>query len=72
MADINHVISLGIGSPAGIPEFLTLGLQISSIELLVLSASVEMRETAINTVSLRETASGEVALRQTASGEVEI
>lgn len=27
MADINHVISLGIGSPAGIQEFLTFGLQ---------------------------------------------
>jgi len=30
MADINHVISLGIGSPAGIPEFLTFGLQIGA------------------------------------------
>jgi hypothetical protein len=28
MADINQLISLGIGSPAGIPEFLTFGLQI--------------------------------------------
>ena len=27
MADINAVISLGIGSPAGIQEFLTFGLQ---------------------------------------------
>lgn len=27
MADINHVISLGIGSPAAIQEFLTFGLQ---------------------------------------------
>lgn len=28
MSDINHIISLGIGSPAAIPEFLTFGLQI--------------------------------------------
>lgn len=28
MADINQVITLGIGTPAGIPEFLTFGLQI--------------------------------------------
>lgn len=28
MADINQVITWGIGTPAGIPEFLTLGLQI--------------------------------------------
>jgi hypothetical protein len=28
MADINQVITLGIGTPSGIPEFLTLGLQI--------------------------------------------
>lgn len=27
MADINHIISLGIGSPAAIQEFLTFGLQ---------------------------------------------
>ena len=30
MADINHIISLGIGSPAAIKEFLTVGLQIGS------------------------------------------
>jgi len=28
MADINQVITLGIGTPAGIPEFLTFGLQL--------------------------------------------
>lgn len=28
MADINQIITLGIGTPAGIPEFLTFGLQI--------------------------------------------
>ena len=28
MADINQVITLGIGTPSGIPEFLTFGLQI--------------------------------------------
>ena len=28
MADINQVISLGIGSPSGITEFITFGLQI--------------------------------------------
>lgn len=28
MADINQVITLGIGTPAGIKEFLTFGLQI--------------------------------------------
>jgi len=30
LADINQVISLGIGSPAGIPEFLTFGLQLGA------------------------------------------
>jgi hypothetical protein len=30
MADINQVITLGIGTPAGIPEFLTFGLQIGA------------------------------------------
>jgi hypothetical protein len=28
MADINQVITLGVGTPSGIPEFLTFGLQI--------------------------------------------
>ena len=28
MADINQTITLGIGTPGGIPEFLTFGLQI--------------------------------------------
>jgi hypothetical protein len=35
MADINHVISLGIGSPAAIPEFLTFGLQIGAAVVVV-------------------------------------
>ena len=35
MADINHVISLGIGSPAGIPEFLTFGLQIGEAVIVI-------------------------------------
>jgi len=29
--DINQTISLGIGTPAGIPEFLTFGLQIGDV-----------------------------------------
>lgn len=34
MADINQVITLGIGTPAGVQEFLTFGLQIgSAVEL---------------------------------------
>ena len=31
MADINQVITLGIGTPSGIPEFLTFGLQIAGV-----------------------------------------
>ena len=30
MADINHIITQGIGTPGAIPEFLTLGLQIGA------------------------------------------
>lgn len=30
MADINQIITLGIGTPGGIKEFLTLGLQIGA------------------------------------------
>ncbi len=30
MADINQVITLGIGTPSGIKEFLTFGLQIGA------------------------------------------
>jgi len=35
MADINQVISLGIGTPSGILEFLTFGLQIGLVVLIV-------------------------------------
>ena len=31
MADIHQTISLGIGSPSGVPEFLTFGLQIGAV-----------------------------------------
>ena len=31
MADINQVITLGIGTPAAIPQFLTFGLQTGSV-----------------------------------------
>jgi len=41
MADINHVISLGIGSPAAIPEFLTFGLQIGAA--VIVSGAPECR-----------------------------
>jgi hypothetical protein len=58
MANINQVITLGIGTPAGIPEFLTFGLQIGeeviippgnaiimgpSIEKRLMSPTVEKR-----------------------------
>ena len=33
MADVNHIISLGVGDPAGIQEFLTFGLQQSTANL---------------------------------------
>ena len=29
MADINQTITLGIGTPAGVPEFLLFGLQVA-------------------------------------------
>lgn len=35
MADINQVISWGIGSPAGVPEFLTFGLQVVAVPYAV-------------------------------------
>jgi hypothetical protein len=31
MAEINHTITLGIGTPGAIPEFLTFGLQIGEV-----------------------------------------
>lgn len=42
MADINHLISLGLGSPAGIQEFLTFGLQIG--EAAASTSEVIMRK----------------------------
>lgn len=40
MADINQVITLGIGTPSGIKEFLTFGLQIG-VALITPSAPSE-------------------------------
>ena len=40
MADIHHTISLGIGTPAGIPEFLLFGLQ-TAPELALTSEGLE-------------------------------
>lgn len=63
MADINQVITLGIGTPAGIPEFLTFGLQLAEAGTgIVLSDTVEIRFTASDEVEIRFTASEEVEL----------
>ena len=75
MADINQVISLGIGSPAGIPEFLTFGLQIGAVvvaALYTLDADVAIRMTADDSVAIRMTADGNAAIRITADGDVEL
>lgn len=40
MADIHYTISLGIGTPSGIPEFLRFGLQTAS-ELALTSEGLE-------------------------------
>jgi hypothetical protein len=34
MADISYLITLGIGSPAGIPEILSSGLQFTAVVIL--------------------------------------
>ena len=39
MADINQTITLGIGTPAGVPEFLTFGLQIGVVVAVTTPAS---------------------------------
>ena len=73
MADINQVISLGIGSPAGIPEFLTFGLQIgAALALYTLDADVAIRMTADGSTAIRITADGNAAIRITADGDVEL
>lgn len=73
MADINHIITLGIGTPGAIPEFLTFGLQIAPVgEGTVLSGDVAIRITATADATIRQTATGNAAIRQTATGEVEL
>ena len=61
MADINQVITLGIGTPSGIPEFLTFGLQIAQPPVyLIVSSIVKIRALASMAVKVRSTASAEV------------
>lgn len=43
MADINHLISLGIGSPAAISEFITFGLQIGEVVVIPPGNAVVMK-----------------------------
>jgi hypothetical protein len=71
MADINQVISLGIGTPAGILEFLTLGLQIGAASApIYMTISLPVRVTAGVTLPTRATA--EVSLPTRAIAEVEL
>ena len=75
MADINQVISLGIGSPSGIPEFLTFGLQIGAAvvdTLYIVDGDVPIRITALDDVAIRTIASGNAAIRIIGSGDVEL
>jgi hypothetical protein len=73
MADINQVITLGIGTPAGVPEFLTLGLQIgAAAALYTVDGNVAVRITADNDVAARFTADNDVATRFTADGDIEL
>ena len=73
MAKIHQVISLGVGSPSGIPEFLTFGLQIgAALALYTLDADVAIRITADDNVAIRMTADGNAAVRITADGDVEL
>jgi hypothetical protein len=46
MADVNAVISLGIGSPADIPHFLLVGLSINDAEVIISRTSVVAVDTA--------------------------
>ena len=73
MADINQIITLGIGTPGAIPEFLTFGLQIGEVsEGIILSADVPIRITAAGDTAIRTTAAGDSAIRITATGDVEL
>jgi len=73
MADINHIITLGIGTPGAIPEFLTFGLQIGeAAEGTIMTGNVAIRQTATGNAAIRITGSGNVAIRQTGTGEVDL
>jgi len=73
MADINHIITLGIGTPGAIPEFLTFGLQVGAAEEgTILTGDVAIRQTATGNAVIRLIGTGNAAIRQTATGEVEL
>jgi hypothetical protein len=73
MADINQVITLGIGTPAGIPEFLTFGLQIGAASALyTVDGNVAIRMTGDGNVAVRMTGDGNAAIRTTADENIEV
>lgn len=79
MADISQLITLGIGDPAGIPEFLTLGLQIGSVVpvsgtrtvSVTLSTRVSDSQTMKTGVSASPTLSARVAASQSVESDIE-
>ena len=64
MADINQTITLGIGTPAGIPEFLTFGLQIAEVVVIEggLCASFTMAPSLTGTTTMTPVLTGDIEL----------
>jgi len=73
VADINQTITLGIGTPSGILEFLTFGLQIGDVfAQLVREAILPIRVTASADLATRATATAGLPIRKTATMELEL
>lgn len=66
MADINHVISLGIGSPAALLQFFTFGLKQAVIPKLDVAAT----DALVYCLALTNALAGNVALSDAVVGNV--
>ena len=74
MSDINFQISLGVGSPAAIPEFLTFGLQIAEVVVAegALEGAVSIYPLLSGAVAIDPLLSGAIAIDPLLAGKIEV
>lgn len=76
MADLNNLISLGIGTPADIAHFVLFGLtpagEVVFVPVVIVAATVQLTQTAAAIVTVADTVAKRVKVEPTLAFSVEI